>query len=97
MNTPQLILPTHRFSEDFERFERTQEITDDFLTKCSDNRIASMHDPMGEFHQCASIPAAVVDKWAREGFDIFQESLPKIMAKLRQEDLGAFITTSRQV
>ena len=92
-----LILPKHKFSEDFERFERTQEITDEFLKECSDNRFASKQVPMGEFHQFASIPTAVVDKWMREGFDIYQESAKAIVARLRKEDLGAFITTERQI
>ncbi|MBB3910167.1 hypothetical protein [Sphingomonas desiccabilis] len=48
----------------------------------------------------ARIPVAVVNKWSREGFDLFQalhdpNGAALILAKLRSEDLTAFQTTSR--
>lgn len=94
---PELILPTHRFSEDFERFERRQEITDDFLDHNAELRHQSMTNPMGDMHHVAKIPTAVVDKWMREGFDIFQASAKQIVARLKSEDLGAFLTTRKQI
>lgn len=48
----------------------------------------------------ARIPVAVVNKWQREGFDLFQaihdpNGAAIILAKLRAEDLTAFQTTSK--
>jgi hypothetical protein len=48
----------------------------------------------------ARIPVAVVNKWRREGFDLFQaihdpNGSAIILAKLRAEDLTAFQTTSK--
>lgn len=48
----------------------------------------------------ARIPVAVVNKWRREGFDIFQaihdpSGAAIILAKLRAEDLTAFQTTTK--
>ncbi|USQ99520.1 hypothetical protein [Sphingomonas aerolata] len=48
----------------------------------------------------ARIPVAVVSKWQREGFDLFQaihepNGSALILAKLRAEDLTAFQTTSK--
>ncbi len=50
----------------------------------------------------ARIPVAVVNKWQREGFDLYElissgdpNATAIIMAKLRSEDLTAFQTTSK--
>lgn len=48
----------------------------------------------------ARIPVAVVNKWSREGFDLFQaihdpNGAAIILAKLRAEDLTAFQTTTK--
>jgi hypothetical protein len=65
------LTPNYEFlgSDDFV-IKRTQEITDDFLTQNAEKRSAS-RARMGEFHQFASIPTGVVDKWLREGFNIW--------------------------
>lgn len=75
--------------------KRTQEISDQFLDDCAANRHASSQTNMGEFHQFASVPTAVVEQWLREGFDIYQESARAILSRLRKEDLNAFITTNK--
>lgn len=48
----------------------------------------------------ARIPVVIVNKWAREGFDLFQamndaNGTALILAKLRVENLTAFQTTSK--
>lgn len=93
----ELILPRHYIRDGGETIQRTQEITDEFLQECKDNRYASNHVPMGDFHQVAAIPTAVVDKWAKEGFDIFTASIKEIVGKLQKEDLTAFLTTDKKV
>jgi hypothetical protein len=93
----QLIDPRYEFlgSDDFV-IKRTQEITDDFLTQNAEKRSAS-RAPMGEFHQFASIPTGIVEKWMREGFDIWTEPAKAIVARLKQEDLSAFLTSERKI
>ena len=75
---------------------KDQEITSDFLDELSDQRLASKA-PSGDFHRLASIPVVVVEKWLREGFDIYKESAQAILKKLRDEDLTAFIATTKRV
>lgn len=52
----------------------------------------------------ARIPVAVVNKWQREGFDLYElvssgdpNASAIILAKLRTEDLTAFQTTSKNI
>ena len=75
---------------------KDQEITSDFLDELSDQRLAS-NAPAGDFHRLASIPVVVVEKWLREGFDIYREDAKAILKKLRDEDLTAFIATTKKV
>ena len=95
----QFITPSYKMLEDQDALtiQRTQEITPEFLDECSENRLRSVGKPMGEFHQFASIPTAVVEQWLREGFDVYKESAKAIVARLRKNDLGAFITTQRSL
>lgn len=75
---------------------KDQEITSDFLDQISDDRLASKA-PAADFHKLASIPVVVVEKWLREGFDIYREDAKAILKKLRDEDLTAFIATTKKV
>lgn len=75
--------------------KKTQEITPKFLDDCRQSRLDSTHQKMGDFHRFASIPVAVYEKWLREGFDIMKEDARSIVKKLQSEDLGAFITTTK--
>ncbi len=75
---------------------KDQEITSDFLDGLKEDRMASKARA-NEFHKVASIPVVVVEKWLREGFDIYREDLKSIMKKLHAEDLQAFIATEKKV
>lgn len=75
---------------------KDQHITSDFLDGLKEDRFASK-DRAREFHKVASIPVVVVEKWLREGFDIYRESAPAILKKLRDEDLQAFIATDKRI
>lgn len=77
--------------------KHTQNITQAFLDDLKDSRNESTQKPMGEFHRIASIPTAVVEKWLREGFDIWQASGPEIVKRLQKEDLQMFMATERKV
>lgn len=77
--------------------KHTQHISQAFLDDLKDARNESTQKPMGEFHRVASIPTAVVEKWLREGFDIWEASGPEIVKKLQAEDLQMFMATERKV
>lgn len=75
---------------------KDQIITDAFLDGLKEDRMASKARA-GDFHKVASIPVVVVEKWLREGFDIYRESASAILKKLRDEDLQAFIATEKRI
>jgi hypothetical protein len=50
-----------------------------------------------ESQRVASIPVCVVEKWISEGFDFWNESNAKIVAKLKADGLEYFMTTGKQV
>lgn len=76
---------------------KAQQITDEYLDGLKDARIASTSAPAGEYHRIASIPVALVEKWLNEGFDVYKESAKAILKRLRNEDLGAFITSNKSI
>ena len=76
--------------------EYSQEIPDEFLQELQD-RFVGTSDPSGEFLCAAVIPTAVVDRWLREGFNVYEEPIAKSVARLRAENLTKFITTSKRL
>ena len=76
-------------------FRHHQHIPDEFLSELRKERMDSLHTPAGDFHKVASIPAALVDQWAAEGFDVFRAPLKDILKRLRQEQLDAFVTSNK--
>lgn len=75
---------------------RTQDIPASFLDSLADCRAASAQRA-GDVHRVASVPAALVDKWRREGFDIFREPARAIVKRLRDEGFDGFIATNKRV
>lgn len=75
----------------------TQEIDDYVLDDLSDLKVRSANRREGEMMKVASIPVVVVDKWMREGFDVFKASAKEIVAKLSSEDMGHFMATSKKI
>jgi hypothetical protein len=47
----------------------------------------------------ASIPAVVVEKWMREGFNILDQNIDgrEIVKRLKAENLDAFLTTDKGI
>lgn len=78
--------------------KHAQHIPSSFLSQLAESRDAS-RAPAGEHHRIASIPVAVVEKWLAEGFDISQQDVTaaEIIARLKAENLDAFITTTKNV
>lgn len=75
----------------------TQEITDDFLKRQEQMRHWSKHNVAGEYHEVAAIPQILVDKWRKEGFDVFQEPAKAIVARLKAEHMTAFLSSVKQL
>lgn len=75
---------------------KDQIITDEFLDGLKADREAS-RGRAGEYHKVASIPTAVVEKWLREGFDIWRETPQAIVKKLHEENLTAFLATEKRI
>lgn len=77
--------------------ERVQLIPTKFLDRLAAERNESMSVRETESQRVASIPVCVVEKWISEGFDFWNESNAKIVAKLKADGLEYFMTTGKQV
>lgn len=108
MNTPNIIESTDRLhmTVDEKRgtlgghIETFQEIPDSFLKQLQDEKAYQDGKFAPEELKVASVPVGIVDKWAREGFNIMADrniTPAMIVARLKLEGLDAFITTSRTV
>ncbi len=73
-----------------------QEITSEFLQECQD-RFVGTRDPSGNLLCVASIPTGVVDRWMREGFNVFEEPIQASVARLRAENMSKFVLTSKRI
>lgn len=76
--------------------KKQQYIPDEFLTRNADARFNSKARA-GEYHHFASIPVVVVEKWLKEGFDVYKESAKDIIKRLKQENLEAFLTSNKSL
>lgn len=77
--------------------KHSQEIPDWFLTEIADARNAQDNAPMGDFCRVAVVPEETVDRWKREGFDIYKEPAQAIVSRLKAEELTAFLTTTKRI
>ena len=79
--------------------KHTQHLSNDFMNRIKEQRDASKSRREGEFMSVAQIPTIVVEKWMREGFDIFsgEHSAAEIVTRLKRENLYAFLTTEKDV
>lgn len=95
----QLIDPswTLKGSPDEMYFQHDQDIPSNFLSRISDVRTDTAHAHASNFMEVAEIPVAVVEKWEKEGFDIYKETAKSIVKRLSAENLGAFISTSKRI
>ena len=77
--------------------EQKQHIPTAFLDVLRKQREDSLNQVEGEFMSVAEVPVSVYEQWLREGFDMMKENPKAILMRLKQQDLGAFITTKKQV
>lgn len=87
------------FLQDGDRVIRknTQHISQAFLDDLKDARNESSGKPTGEFMRVASIPTVVVEKWMREGFNVWEASGQEIVKRLKAENLDAFLATDKKL
>jgi hypothetical protein len=78
---------------------KAQEIPSDFIQSLRDEKAASANTRAQEFHRFASIPVAVIEKWLREGFNIYDKNVTakEIVARLHKEGLTDFLTSSKRL
>lgn len=74
-----------------------QVLPDEYISTLKREKIDTLHTPSGEFVRVATIPTSVVEAWQREGFDINNEPIRDILARLRKLDMDAFITTNKRI
>ena len=77
--------------------KHSQEIPDWFLTDLADERSFSDTHRMEDMCRVAVIPEELADAWRRQGFDVFKESAQDIVARLKAEDFGKFLTTNKRI
>jgi len=75
---------------------RTQELPAWFMDSLKDQRHASTARA-GDTHRVCTVPAVLVDKWKREGFDVMREPARAIVARLKAEGYDAFVATNKTI
>jgi hypothetical protein len=74
----------------------TQEIPGHHIQELRD-RHTGVGDPTGDLLWVGEVPAATADRWMREGYNVFEEPIRKTLAKLKAEDMGVFVGTSKRI
>lgn len=74
----------------------TQTIPDHFTQDIQD-RFTGAKEATGELLFVGSVPAAVADRWLREGYDVFKEPIRNTLARLKAENMGKFVGTSKRI
>ena len=79
--------------------KRTQKISQHFLDALKEQRNASTQQKEGDYMRVASIPTVIVEKWMKEGFNIFDQNVngKDIVKRLKAEGLDAFLTTNKSI
>ena len=96
MNEPKIIESTAEFTEDLSAIKREQYIPQEFLDDLAESRLRSSTERMVDVVKVASIPAAVYEKWLRDGYDVGKEPVSKTIAKLKAESLEAFLASTKR-
>lgn len=79
--------------------KHSQNISQAFMDDVRDARNASANEPIGNFQRVASIPTIVIEKWMREGFNIYDPNVngKDIIKRLKAENLDGFLTTDKSI
>jgi hypothetical protein len=74
-----------------------QHIPEDFLQRLEDERFASSFMRAGEMHKVCEIPVFVYELWMRQGRDPWRASAKQLVKWLQEDNLEAFLATSKSV
>jgi hypothetical protein len=79
--------------------KQSQEIPEEHLDALRIAKADTIGTPMGELHRVCSVPTNLVEKWMREGFNIYDKNVTpqEVLKRLRQEQLDTFITTTKRI
>lgn len=82
-----------------EALKYTQEIPDDFLDELAAIRDIQDNNALGNYALAARIPTVLVEKWMREGFNIFDKNIgvADIIKKLESLDLQKLRATNKRL
>ena len=98
---PKLVGVTTDFGENADGLfiKKTQDISTSHMDALRQQRNDSLSQREGEFMKVASVPAVVVEKWLKEGFNILDPNVDgrEIVKRLKAENLDAFLTTDKGI
>lgn len=77
--------------------EHAQEIPDTFVSMLRQMKADSAAQREKEFMHVGSIPVIFVEKYLREGFNIFQEPVRETCKRLLRDGLDAFVVTNKKI
>src|SRR5215475_8445640 len=87
----------HHGKQDTLVMKHEQIIPAQFLDDCIEKRNESGKHRERELMLAAEIPVVIVEKWLREGYDVFKEPVRKSLQRLRDQGLDYCITTNKRV
>ncbi|WP_424133843.1 hypothetical protein [Roseomonas chloroacetimidivorans] len=82
--------------DELEAINHSQWIDPGFLAQLHEERSLASQQRFGEMGKVASIPNIFVEKWLREGFDVYRENPKAIQKKLISEGLEHFLATNKR-
>jgi hypothetical protein len=78
--------------------KHAQEIPDEYVSALKRQKIDTAHERLGDFWKVGEVPVVLVEKWLREdGYDVYRAPVRETLARLRKEQLDAFILTNKRV
>lgn len=79
--------------------KRQQDITESYLDSLKEQANAPVDRFGNRMARLCSIPTSIVQKWKREGFDIFDKNITarEIIRRLNKESMDSFITTRKSI
>lgn len=99
MPEPQLLGVSEDFKAEDDKLVRVygQEFPSHYWEGLQWARAEDARSKTGDLWRVGSIPAVFVEKWLRQGFNIWQEPAKAIVKKCREENLQDFLTTGKRV
>lgn len=78
---------------------RSQFIPAWFLQELREQRDASMstRHRFDGFNRVASVPVYLVEKWKREGFDVYTAPVAETVARLKREQLQQYLASLKRI